>query len=170
MDLIKECGSLCSDPAFISMLNRARGQVGDEVRAANHRGSNNKPATGYDAIRANSPLGLVIRKDKDIGYKYSRVGTNATAGRECIGNNGMVCNFVNISEDDTAVAVLVGVQPRARLESFNSEHFRAVYKKLARETQKPVFVMGTGTNAIGIIYVTDGVSFTRVDMALKTQR
>ncbi len=170
MDLIKECGVLCDDPAFISLLNRARGQVGSEVRAANSRGTSNNPAVGHDAMRANAPLGLVIRKDKDLGYKYSRVGTNATAGRECNGTNGLVCNFVNISEDNTAVAVLVGVPPRVRLESFNSEHFRAVYKKLARETERPVFVMGTGTNAIGIIYVTDGNTFTRVDMTLKAKR
>lgn len=152
---IEECKALCADEKFMRVLDLARGQVGSEIRTA-------AGGSGYDPMRANKPLGLVIRRSSKGEYEYSRVGFNVLRGHECNGNNGMVCNFVKIREDDSAVAVLIGVPPNVRLESFNSEHFRATYKKLARETKRPVFIMGTGANAMRSLHITDGLTFSRV--------
>tara|TARA_R110002126_G_scaffold54341_17_gene147209 strand:+ start:652 stop:1122 length:471 start_codon:yes stop_codon:yes gene_type:complete len=155
METIKECETLCQDAKFISVLNEARGQVGAEIRAASS-------GAGYDRIRANRSMGLVISRNGKGGYKYSRVGTNVMNANECNSNNGLICNFIAIKNDPDAVAVLVGAPPNVRLESFNSVHFMNTYKRLSLRSERPVFVMGTGTNAIGTFHVTDGDTVTRV--------
>ncbi len=152
---IEECKALCDDKKFMQALDQARGQVGSEVRSA-------QDGAGQDATRRNRDLGVIISKDGKGGYKVSRVSTNILNARECVGNNGLVCNFIDIKDDPDAVAVLIGVPPGTRLESFNSVHFMNTYKRLAIRTQKPVFVMGTGANAIRTYHVTDGQSVTRV--------
>lgn len=152
---IEECKALCDDKKFMQALDQARGQVGSEVRSA-------QDGAGQDVTRRNRDLGVIISKDGKGGYKVSRVSTNILNARECVGNNGLVCNFIDIKDDPDAVAVLIGVPPGTRLESFNSVHFMNTYKRLAIRTQKPVFVMGTGANAIRTYHVTDGQSVTRV--------
>lgn len=152
---IEECKALCDDKKFMQALDQARGQVGSEVRSA-------AEGAGYDRMRVNKPLGLVIRRNEKGEYELSRVGFNVLSGHECNGNNGMVCNFVKIRDDNSAVAILIGVPPKTRLESFNSEHFWVDYKKLARNARRPVFVMGTGVNAIRSLHITDGLTFSRV--------
>lgn len=152
---IEECKALCADEKFMRTLDNARGQVGSEVRTA-HEG------IGQDSTRRNRDLGLIISNDGKGGYKVSRVSTNILNARECVGNNGVACNFVDIKDDKDAVAVLIGVPPGTRLETFNSVHFMNTYKRLAIRTQKPVFVMGTGANAMRTYHVTDGYTVTRV--------
>ncbi|WNO59719.1 hypothetical protein [Rheinheimera sp. MMS21-TC3] len=155
MDVVKECKELCKDKEFLRVLDLARGQVGDEVRSANS-------GAGYDPMRVRRSLGVIIRKNSKGIYSFSRVSSNVPQGRECVGNNGLTCNFIDIIDDKFTVAILVGVSPGTRLESFSSAHFQNIYKRLAIKTEKVIFVMGTGTNAIGALYVSDDETMVRI--------
>lgn len=129
MSAVKECKELCEDKEFLRVLDLARGQVGAEISAANS-------GAGQDPTRVNRPLGVVIRKDSKGNYSFSRVSTNVPQGRECVGNNGVTCNFIDIIDDKHTVAILIGVSPGTRLESFSSVHFQNIYKRLAIKTKK----------------------------------
>ena len=151
MEAISECKEICSNKKFLTALDIARSRLGTQVRLANDK-------LTYDRDRVNRFLGVVIRKDSKGDFTVGKVGTDVLNGDECF-QNGFICTFTKIKN---APAVVIAAPPTYRISSISSTVKVAGYKKLAIDTHSPVFIMGSGMDAIGSLFFCDGSVFKRL--------
>lgn len=155
---LKLCGELCNDAAFSKVLNAVSGDIVMLVGVAND------PLT-YDRYRANLSLGTVIYKraeSKGIlgfgakagGYEADRVGTDVLPPNYMVGSqNGFMSSYRRISLDPDIVAVVIGVEPKVRRMSFTLPGFQKKWLNYSAKVEKPVFVIGTGGDALRTSYL-----------------
>uniref|UniRef100_UPI0040472374 hypothetical protein n=1 Tax=Rheinheimera sp. TaxID=1869214 RepID=UPI0040472374 len=147
---IEECKALCDDKKFLAVLDVARGNLGMQSRLAHD------PLTA-DPIRRHRFIGLVVRKDKSGEYKLGTIGTDAWDGRECF-QNGFVCTWQDIFQE---AAIVAAAPPSYRLTSIMGRTTVHDCKQLSRKTQTPVFLIGTGMDALKSVFFCDENTFKR---------
>ncbi len=155
---LKVCGELCNDAGFIKVLGDVSGSIVMKVGIAND-------SLTYDRYRANLSLGTVIYKraeSKGIlgfgakagGYEPDRVGTDILPPNYMVGSqNGFMSSYRRISSDPDIVAVVIGVAPKVRRMSFTLPAFQKEWLNYSEKVEKPVFVIGTGGDALRTSYI-----------------
>lgn len=147
---IEECKELCKDSKFLSALDVARGQLGMQTRLAHD------PLTA-DQIRKHRFLGAVMRLDNKGDYKLGTIGTDAWDGRECY-QNGFICSWQDILDE---AAIIVAAPPSYRLTSIMGRVTVGDCKQLSKKTRTPVFLIGTGMDALKSVFYCNENTFKR---------
>lgn len=155
---LKLCGELCNDADFNKVLSTVSGDIIMLVGIANE-------TLTHDRIRANRPLGTVIYKRAaksgffglgatDAGYEADRIGTDILPPNYMVGSqNGFISSYRSIGSDPDIVAVVIGLSPRIRRMSFTLPNFQNEWLDYAKRVNKPVFLIGTGGDALRTRYI-----------------